>query len=227
MTLKKVALLSLAIALCACAKVPFTKKLVADNNLKPEDLKQLQFYVSSKVVLRHEVSKDQPPSVTGHELKIVQGKEIEEVVIEANTPGVALTVEADKDVLKIAFEDGDRTFTFRTVENVPAMSLAETKKVKAGGQEIVVKWSESTSWDRRFKLASDSWSDNKGSWSGPMSYDSKPYVCDSGAGAYLMIKKSSLNKIVTKRKVLPGRVLPMEPAKETQKDTPQEPPPKP
>jgi len=55
-------------------------------------LKNLQFYVSHEVTLRREVESGGRKVTPGHKLLLISGKQIEEVVIGAKTPGVAVKV---------------------------------------------------------------------------------------------------------------------------------------
>lgn len=193
--------------LLGCSRVPFTKKIVTENGLKNEDLQDLQYYVSKKVVLTREVANLDSSEVTGHELKTVRGKAMEMIVIKPSTPGVALAAAPGDGVMRIAFEEGDRTIVFRTLDTLPP-KLEEEKAIKTGGQEIVVGGGNAAKWDRRFKLASDSWKQKNGVWNGKVTYDGKEWVVEKGVHSYLVIKKTSLRKFETNKKVLPGRVPP-------------------
>src|SRR5262245_56225138 len=84
--------------------VPFTHEIRDQNSLKTQDLKNLQFYLSNRVVLRREVSSGGREITGSHKLLVISGKTIEEVVIEAGTPGIA--VGAGEGTLAISFEPG-------------------------------------------------------------------------------------------------------------------------
>jgi hypothetical protein len=80
-------------ALGGCASyVPFTHELRTEHGLTDEEVKNLQFYVSHDVTLRREVESGSRKVTPGHKLLLVSGKQIEEVVIGAKTPGVAVKV---------------------------------------------------------------------------------------------------------------------------------------
>ena len=72
--------------------VPFTHELRTEHGLTDEEVKNLQFYVSHEVTLRREVESGGRKVTPGHTLQVISGKQIEEVVIGARTPGVAVKV---------------------------------------------------------------------------------------------------------------------------------------
>src|SRR5690242_15224989 len=99
-----VALLVALASLTGCASfVPFTQELRTATGLKKDDLKNLQFYTSNKIVLRREVESG-GSQVTGHKLIVMSGKTIEEVVIEEHTPGVVTQIGDGS--LSVSFEPG-------------------------------------------------------------------------------------------------------------------------
>jgi len=76
-----------------CASyVPFTHELRTEHGLTDEEVRNLQFYVSDAITLRREVESDKRQVTPGHKLLVLSGKQIEEVVIPAKTPGVAVKV---------------------------------------------------------------------------------------------------------------------------------------
>lgn len=80
-------------ALGGCASyVPFTHELRTEHGLTDDEVKNLQFYVSHDVTLRREVESGGRKVTPGHKLLLISGKQIEEVVISAKTPGVAVKV---------------------------------------------------------------------------------------------------------------------------------------
>jgi len=86
-------------ALGGCASyVPFTHELRTEHGLTDDEVKNLQFYVSHDVTLRRvwrwwrEVESGARKGTPGHKLLLISGKQIEEVVIPAKTPGVAVKV---------------------------------------------------------------------------------------------------------------------------------------
>lgn len=80
-------------ALGGCASyIPFTHELRTEHGLTDDEVKNLQFYVSHDVTLRREVESGGRKVTPGHKLLLISGKQIEEVVIPAKTPGVAVKV---------------------------------------------------------------------------------------------------------------------------------------
>lgn len=71
-------------------RVVVTQKLLDDNQLTPEDLQKLQLYLKGRIVLRRESGAGAREITEHHTLKVVDGKQIEEVVVEPGTPGIAL-----------------------------------------------------------------------------------------------------------------------------------------
>lgn len=92
--LPAVALSVLALTtLGGCASyIPFTHELRTEHGLTDDEVKNLQFYVSHDITLRREVESGGRKVTPGHKLLLISGKQIEEVVIPAKTPGVAVKV---------------------------------------------------------------------------------------------------------------------------------------
>jgi hypothetical protein len=106
-----VAALSAVLSGCSTL-VPFTHEIRSQNDLTPEELSQLQFYVSHEVTLRREVN-SKGRVIRDGELQLRAGKQIEEVVIEDQTPGVAVSVNPAS--IKVSFQEGSAlTFALQT-----------------------------------------------------------------------------------------------------------------
>ncbi|MCC6527770.1 MAG: DNA-directed RNA polymerase [Polyangiaceae bacterium] len=100
-----VAALALGLGATGCAKLaPFTHELRTASSLTAEDIKNLQFYVSHEIHLRRELKTDSRQITGNHKLVVTAGKTIEEVVVEEETPGVA--VEVGPRHIEISFEEG-------------------------------------------------------------------------------------------------------------------------
>ena len=94
-------------AVCAtgCSSfVPFTYELRAQHHLTDDEVKNLQFYTSHQITPRREVQSEDREITPGHKLRLVSGKSVDEVVIPAKTPGVALRV--SKRAISVSFVDG-------------------------------------------------------------------------------------------------------------------------
>jgi hypothetical protein len=72
--------------------VPFTYDLRAAHHLTEDEVRNLQFYSSHGITLRREVQSQDRQVTPGHTLRLVSGRSVEEVVIPAKTPGVAMRV---------------------------------------------------------------------------------------------------------------------------------------
>jgi hypothetical protein len=103
--LRLVALLfTLALGTGCASYMPFTQELRSEYDLADTDLENLQFYNSHTITLRRELSRDSRRITGGHKLLMIAGKQIEEVVIDARTPGVV--VGASPSTLRVSFAEG-------------------------------------------------------------------------------------------------------------------------
>jgi hypothetical protein len=90
--------------LSGCASyVPFTHEVRTQHSLNEDDIRQLQFYLSHDITLRREV-RTRGREIVGGELKLMSGKTVEEIIIEARTPGVAVAV--NRGAIMVSFEEG-------------------------------------------------------------------------------------------------------------------------
>ena len=89
---------------CSPRLSPFTKNLYEEHAWSDDELKQIQYYVSDDIILHREVSKGKSEIISG-EIKIVNGKKVEEVVIPKGTPGI-LIFKPKENRFAISFEDG-------------------------------------------------------------------------------------------------------------------------
>ncbi|MDN5214158.1 hypothetical protein QQ020_18925 [Fulvivirgaceae bacterium BMA12] len=104
-------ILLICAASCTPQLVPYTARVQGETGLGEAELKKVQFYNSDRIVLFREVGKNTTEIVSG-EIKIVDGKQIEEIVINPLTPGV-LVNSADGKRFGISFEQGpDRYLVF-------------------------------------------------------------------------------------------------------------------
>lgn len=85
--------------------VPYTDALKTKYNLSDEQLKHLQFYVSSPVVLQRKITAENNTQITAGKIKIVNGEKVEEVVVPIGTKGVL--VKDDNGKFEISFEKDD------------------------------------------------------------------------------------------------------------------------
>lgn len=93
------------VASAGCSSfVPFTYELRSQHRLSDDEVKDLQFYTSHQITLRREVQSEDREITPGHKLRLISGKSVDEVVIPARTPGVALRV--SKRAISVSFVDG-------------------------------------------------------------------------------------------------------------------------
>jgi hypothetical protein len=71
------------------------------GNFSEAQLKQIQFYLSDDIILQRYLSGSET-TITGGEVKIVGGRQIEEIVIPAGTPGVVTGVAGT--ILMVSFD---------------------------------------------------------------------------------------------------------------------------
>ena len=85
--------------------VPYTDALKSKYNLSDEQLKHLQFYVSSPIVLQRKITAENSTQITSGKIKIVNGEKVEEIVVPVGTKGVL--VKNDNGKFEISFEKDD------------------------------------------------------------------------------------------------------------------------
>lgn len=190
---------------CGAGLVPFTHELRAEHNLSKDDLKNLQFYISTKVTLRRELESGGKQITGSHKLVLVSGKVIEEVVVEEKTPGIAIDVR-DR-ALEVSFEPGSSiVFSPQGSSFVQASASKQFATAPDPFPGNGRAHSEPIS-----DVASD---DTRGNYwlslepHGTITYQGKEFEPVEGSmQAYLLIDAESLNRVEKSRKVLPGMRL--------------------
>jgi hypothetical protein len=94
----------LFLSACSPKLSPFTQRLIDQNGWSEDDLEQIQFYLSEDVLLRRDYTRGSSEIIAG-EIKMVNGRQIEEVRIPRGTPGVLLFQPRNKR-MAIGFEEG-------------------------------------------------------------------------------------------------------------------------
>lgn len=89
---------------CHTGLIDFTHELRDQHHLSADELKNLQYYVSDTITLRRELESGGKQITGNHKLILVAGKTIEEVKIEAKTPGIARII-GDHSIT-VSFEEG-------------------------------------------------------------------------------------------------------------------------
>jgi hypothetical protein len=89
---------------CASGRIPVTQNLRDQYGLEGDDLKKLQYFVSSDVTLQREFRREEGEISKTHKLVMKEGGLVEEVFIAAGTPGIA--TEVGPTSLAVSFEPG-------------------------------------------------------------------------------------------------------------------------
>ena len=177
--------IAVAIALSSCSlnRMYFTVASKQEIEKAGVDLTQVQFYNSEEIILARQISKEEVKVAEG-KVRVENGRNIEEIIIPANTPGVCEL--HDEKTLKISFETGDgRSIPF----------LVERQN------DIVVSGSY-------FKIGAKEWvRSDRGRRIGKVDYAGQVYNLVRGADSRLMIDKAVLNKVERKTHVAKGRKL--------------------
>lgn len=95
-----------AIILSSCSPrlTPFTQRLYKENGWSERDLQSIQFYLSKDIVLTRQM-RDGESAIKDGKVKVVAGREIEEIRFPKGTPGVLLFVPKNNR-FAISFEEG-------------------------------------------------------------------------------------------------------------------------
>lgn len=97
---------------CGAKLTPFTQQLYEEQEWSDAELKRIQFYTSEDIVLIRELTKGDSEIVSG-EIKIRNGKKVDEVVIKKGTPGVLLfRPKEDKFAISFEAEKDERFLVF-------------------------------------------------------------------------------------------------------------------
>lgn len=88
---------------CSPQLTPFTQRFYDSYNFDESDLKQIQFYVSDDIVLSR-AKGDGNVQITDGKVRVVDGKQVDEVIIPKGTPGVLLFIPKE-DRFAISFDE--------------------------------------------------------------------------------------------------------------------------
>jgi hypothetical protein len=158
--------------------VPFTRELNQKLEKENIDLKQVQFYIDQKLVLSR-ILGDQKVEVTSGVVKLKNGKYINEVIVPAFTPGICDGIENER--LMISFEKGNNNLAFG-----PGSGDTYNQYVLYG-----------TDW--RNGTAAVTFDSNK--------FRAHCGSCQDVAFVKLFVRKSEIDKIGRKTRVLKGRTV--------------------
>jgi len=100
----------LVLMLSACSKnlIPYSEYLQEKHHWSEHDIEQIQFYTSKDIVLYRDAA-DSDTQIINGSVKIRSGRQVDEVVIRAGTPGVAIW-QSDDQRYGISFETDDNSF---------------------------------------------------------------------------------------------------------------------
>lgn len=147
------------------------------------DIKQVQFYNSEEIILARQLNKEEIKVAEG-KVRIENGKNIEEIIIPANTPGICEL--NDEKTLKVSFDAGDGT-------TIPFLVERKGDVVTSGSY---------------FKIGAKKWvRTNRGRKVGKLDYEGQVYNIVRGAESRLMIDKAVLNRVKRETRVAKGRKL--------------------
>ena len=96
------------ISACSPHLTTFTEELYKSYQWSEEDLKKVQFYLSDDLVIYRDITESNGVQIAGGEIKVVNGRKVEQVRFKAGTPGVYLFKPKDNN-FAISFEAGDDT----------------------------------------------------------------------------------------------------------------------
>ncbi|MBL9021400.1 MAG: DNA-directed RNA polymerase [Myxococcales bacterium] len=197
-----------AAALClatGCASyVPVTQELRNEHHLSANDLSNLQFYNSDTITLRRELERGDREVTGAHKLRVIAGKQIEEVVIAEHTPGVIVGV--SEGLLRVSFEEG----TFLEFGVSGPEPISEPLVARGGFAEPPDPFPADTRRDPRelrpFLTGSGNyWLLTDG---GAVTFQGKRYeAVGATTRAHLVISTESLDEVEEEKTVLKGRRL--------------------
>ena len=93
----------LTFSACSPTLSPFTQDLYREYRWSDDELERIQFYLSDDIILRRDYSGGTSEIIAG-EIKVIEGREVEEVIIRRGTPGVFL-FSPKSNRFAISFED--------------------------------------------------------------------------------------------------------------------------
>ncbi len=99
------ALVVATLASCAPSLKYYTKDIHDDNRWSDSELKKIQFYLSSDIILWRDISRGESVISNG-KIKMVDGREVEEVIIKKGTKG-AFLFSPTKNHYAIGFDGSD------------------------------------------------------------------------------------------------------------------------
>jgi hypothetical protein len=158
--------------------IPFTRNLKAKLESEGVDIRQIQFYISQKLVLTRNMG-DQKLEVRSGVVRMENGSYFNDVIIPPLTPGICESTDNDK--VMISFEKGNNALAFG-----PGSGINGNNYVLYG-----------TEW--RNGTASVTFDSNK--------FRASCGNCPDVASVTLVIYKHELDKMERKERTLKGRTV--------------------
>ena len=93
---------------CSPSLSTFSERLYEDGGWSEQELKDIQFYTSDNIILRRQIRSGNSKIVDG-EIKMVNGRKVEEIIIRKGTPGIFVKKTSDTN-MAISFESGKDKF---------------------------------------------------------------------------------------------------------------------
>jgi len=106
--LSSLVLFTILFSSCGPKLSPLTQRLVDDQNWSEEELKRIQFYLSEDLVLTREL-RDGKTEIRNGQVKVIDGREVEQVVFKRNTPGVFVFAPKGQRIA-VSFENSDENY---------------------------------------------------------------------------------------------------------------------
>lgn len=125
------ALFTIFFSSCGPKLSPLTQRLVEAQNWSEDELKQIQFYLSEDLILSRE-ARDGTSEIRNGQVKIIDGREVEQVVFKRNTPGV-FVFSPKTQRMAVSFERDDENY------------LVFGPNPKAGNRYVIL----ASEWGRR------------------------------------------------------------------------------
>ena len=170
-----IALVVLGLSSCKTL-VPFTEDLRSSNNWNEAQLKQIQYYNSETIVLHRQLKSNETVIISG-KIKMIDGKQVEEIIIKKGTPGIISAI-PDGSRLAVSFEIGDDHYLTFGIDS------------KRGG---------------RYYLRLKDFKKNQ--YALVSYFDKTYNIAPQALNAYLQVNMKKINKLKTELRVAKGRKL--------------------
>ena len=158
--------------------VPFTRELKQRLERDNVDIKLVQFYIDQKVIMSRNLGSEKI-EVTSGVVKFNNGEYVNEVIVPSFTPGVCESNMNEK--LMISFEKGNNDLAFGLGSNYSANEYVLYGNDWKNGSAII------------------SFDNNK--------FRARCATCQDLAMVRLMVRKSEIDKVEHKTRVLQGRTV--------------------